>query len=217
MEVIELSSGASRAVGAVDGGTTHMTEEGLYLHTPFDGFSRVEGGGGWVWFANTRDPYLTGVSVRDTTLRVRVPLPDPRPVTARDRSAWKEFDLTGVSEAIRAQYARHHRTVEFPEVMPRMEYLTLEPDGTVWVQRYAPAWSTEDYTWDVYSTEGVRVAVATLPYALIGPGGRRRTGSEISNPVRGILGDRMVIRATNEWDENIVRVLRIRRGRDRSR
>jgi hypothetical protein len=94
---------------------------------------------------------------------------------------WKEFDLRGTSGRIRQGYEDHHKRVSFPEAYPVFQGLQVDLDGNLWVLRYEPPWSTEDYRWDVFSREGEWIAVTSIPFEVLHPTDRTRPSSTSSS------------------------------------
>jgi hypothetical protein len=208
VDVLDLRSAAVHRIATVGGATTHLGEDGLFLHVPFDGEPLHTAGHGWVWTANSRDDVARGQSIEAVSGGVSVRLPGRSAVSRADERSWKAFDLEGVSGRMKLGFERYHRTVEFPQTMPAIQDMIVAAHAELWIQRYSRPWSTEDYQWEVFNTQGEQIATVKVPYEVVGPRGRSPLTRGLG-PVVDITGQHFVVVTEDALGVQAVRLHRI--------
>lgn len=166
-QVHDIELGTFPTLGPVPGLGAVLSDDGMYLHLPFEIGATWAVGGGWVWFGNGAERELRGYRVTGSTEGAVVIDRRAEEVTADHQRQWKEFDAALAAGPARAAVERHHRDVPFPDSLPLFAALDVDAAGRVWVLRYEPPWSREDYVWDVYRPDGTRVATARAPFGIM--------------------------------------------------
>ncbi len=98
------------------------------------------------------------------------------PVTRRMRSRFREWQKRGVTGDRLRNMEEYHRRIEFPDSLPLYQDLKTDEAGRVWVLRYEPPWSEQEYSWEVYDPQGGKVATVTAPHGLLHSCVRNRSG-----------------------------------------
>jgi hypothetical protein len=85
-----------------------------------------------------------------------------RNVTPADVRRFEQWQIDQYPAARRPALRQSLTEVKAPEKMPAHGELTLDPEGNLWVQRYAPPWEPA-LLWDVYTAAGKQIASIRLP------------------------------------------------------
>ena len=200
----DLGSELTDSVCTLPNARSVIASDGLFLHLPFEPITYWAAGGGRFWVGNSGGGEVLGYSAdSDGPERIVLDL-SPQEVSRQDQRSWKEFDLRGASGAVRQGYEAHHKRVAFPDTFPFFQGLMVDRVGNLWVLRYRPPWSTEDYLWDVFTSEGKRVAVTSIPFDVLPATDRTRPLTTL-RPILEIGADYILIRHTDELGVEKVR------------
>lgn len=204
--IVDLDSGEARAL-ELEARSRSMLDEGYFLKIPFDPMPSWAVGGGALWIGTGSSREVVGFPVDGSgTTRVAVEW-SPSTVSRRDRSRWKSENLRGVDGPRRRQLQRYHGDLVFPDEMPSVQRVDATVDGNLWVLRYEPPWSDEDYTFEVFDSAGRPLGTASMPFDILGPSLRRR--STAVSPLSEIGNDYIIVRDKGEYGEPIVRRYRM--------
>ena len=131
-----------------------MHENGAFMYLPFDAKPGWAAGSGSIWLGHAQDRVITEWT-GDGIERVTIRLPWPEhAVSGEDRGLWDERDLRRRAVEIPGLGRVPRRSVEFPDSFPFFQSLQVDTEGNLWVQRYQPPWSEEDYQWGVFNPAG---------------------------------------------------------------
>lgn len=201
-----VPSGVTDSIARTSSGRTRIEEDGRIVQLPFEPGSTLAAGGSRVWTANMADAVVRGWSPGGV---VEVTVPgQPMEVDGDDEERWKEYELGIWPEERRERIAAGHRSLEFPDVMPRIQSTRAADDGSLWILRFEPPWSEEPYRWDVFGPDGTRIAIAEAAFGVLGGRPRGLFGGPFLGPVLHIGPDGMLIRTLGEFDD--VRISRHR-------
>lgn len=167
--IYDLADGTTEAVGSRRYRRSPFANRELLLRLPFEPQVYWVAGGGRIWFGNSGNAEITGVSPEGGEAAVISLGWSPRKVRGEDERTWKRLDLRKARNGTeRGLYTAHHRRLNFPETLPLFQDLSVDGLGNVWVLKYDLPWSEEDYTWEVFDPGGARVAEVSIPFEVLG-------------------------------------------------
>ena len=197
--VLDLETGELAPIANLPAERVEIDGNGAFLYFPFTPAPGRAAGSGSIWLGHGEDRVITGWT-GDGIERVTIRLPWPgHAVTREDRDLWR--DPWGV----------RRRSVEFPDSFPFFQSLQVDTEGNLWVQRYEPPWSEEDYQWGVFNPAGVQIASASLPFAVLGSA--LRPGRPLGNsPLLEIGPDYMLVKSVDAVGSPVVKIHRLVKG-----
>jgi hypothetical protein len=191
--VVDLANDTASLVVKIPAQRSALAEDGLFLHLPFEPRAIAAAGGGYFWVGNSAEREIRGFPADGIRPAQVVLAWDHRSVSREDQRRWKEHDLLGQSAEVQRGYRAHHRGLTFPPVFPLYQDLQVDMDGRLWVLRYEPPWSTEDFHWAVFEPDGTLIATALIPFGVLNPSVRREGGQDFG-PLLEIGDDYVLVR-----------------------
>lgn len=174
---------------------------------PFGRSGHVAAGGGMLWVGDDDKPAIRGFRPGGDDPAVEIAIPfERRPVSSSDRSRMRKAYASSFAGAVQARWARHARSMEFPEQMPWFGSLKADRLGNLWIQEYEPPWSQGPQRWVVFSPEGLQIADVSVPESAL-PGCSRRVPFPClaTDGVFEIGTDYVLVRQEDEWGVRYVR------------
>lgn len=207
-----LTSGGTEPVTSVRYRPSLRAENGLLLRLPFEPKVKYAVGGGRIWIGNMGEAEIQGFSPGGGEEYSAILLSGPpREVTRSDERLWKEHDLGRARPGTTDEqlYAQHHRLVDFPGSFPLFQTFQVDSNGNVWVLRFEPPWSEEDFHWEVFSPAGAKLAEVSIPFEVLSH--RRFLRREVTGmvtPIKEIGDDYMLVLQADEL--GVLRIVKYR-------
>ena len=201
--VLDLETGELAPIANLPAERVEIDENGAFLYFPLDPKPGWAAGSGSIWLGHGEDRVITGWT-GDGIERVTVRLAWPgHAVTREDRGLLEEFN--------RRRGRASPRSAELPDTFPFFENFQVDTEGNLWVQRYEPPWSEEDYQWGVFNPAGVQIASVSLSFAAIGS--TLRPGRPLGHsPLLEIGPDYMLVTSVDAVGAPVVRKHRLVKG-----
>lgn len=212
LTVADLEGGGLDTAAVVPAARGFIAEDGMYLNLPFEAAPSSAAGKDALWVADGVSDTIVGwVSGPGAERRVVVRAERAR-VTRADRTMWEEFDVRGVSRDIERRYRRHHRGLEYPESMPRVQEVFVDALDDVWVLLYEPPYSEAPYRFEVFDRMGAPLAELSIPLEVLGPELRTRPAGSLPR-ILEIGADYLLDMARDALGVVRVRRFRLAKGR----